>query len=683
MKSLYTLSFLILSISLCFGQNYNTNQTTGTSFPYMFNDASAVTLLENDVTDALSTLQTIPFTFTFYGNAVTQYYASDNGYITFDTGATTSDPSNVALPDAGGPNNAIYAFWYDMELTTTGTDDEVRSFTYGTAPKRTHVIQWYSVQPTGTSQFLYAAIRLHECGDFDIIHNYSNASGLTGTVGCEDATGSNGTQITGSPTLDISSLGSDPADDEVYSFYWDQVQYDLSISSSDLVDFALIGSNNISGELVNNGSLDITSYDLNYTIDGGATQTMSVSSTITANGGTASFSHSTPWTVSTGGVNHTLCIWADNLNGMSDERTCNDQLCEDLFSHQGISGTRSILVEEFTGSWCGYCPDGALKLESLIADNPGIVHGVSIHNGDAMAFSDGIQSSSGFNATSFPSGMINRTLVSGQIKEPFSRSLWEAEVNNQVSSYTPVDVSVASTYNITNRELSITITGDFTDFAGGDLRFVPMLIEDSVTGTGSGYDQVNYYSSAHSSGGVGGASHPHYNDPTPIVGYVHNHVLRAVPAGAFGNSGVISSPVSPGASLSESFTMTVPATVNENHIKVVGFISYYSTEIGERSILDVDEVVPTAFVGVEELSLESALMVFPNPATDNVELVLVDQLYQAETMSLIDMTGKTLRNKRMTNNRLSLDVSAISSGIYILTVRTTDGHLISKRIMVK
>ncbi len=43
--------------------------------------------------------------------------------------------------------------------------------------------------------------------------------------------------------------------------------------------------------------------------------------------------------------------------------------------------------------------------------------------------------------------------------------------------------------------------------AGGDLRFVPMLIEDSVTGSGSGYDQVNYYSSAHSSGGVGGASH--------------------------------------------------------------------------------------------------------------------------------------------------------------------------------
>jgi hypothetical protein len=105
--------------------------------------------------------------------------------------------------------------------------------------------------------------------------------------------------------------------------------------------------------------------------------------------------------------------------------------------------------------------------------------------------------------------------------------------------------------------------------------------------------------------------------------------------------------------------------------------------MGERSILDVDEVVPTAFVGVEELSLASALMVFPNPATDNVELVLVDQLHQAESMSLIDMTGKTLRNQRMTSNRLSLDVSAISSGIYILSVKTTDGHLISKRIMVK
>ncbi len=41
---------------------------------------------------------------------------SDNGYITFDLTTTASVNTPTALPDAGGPNNAIYAFWSNVEL---------------------------------------------------------------------------------------------------------------------------------------------------------------------------------------------------------------------------------------------------------------------------------------------------------------------------------------------------------------------------------------------------------------------------------------------------------------------------------------------------------------------------------------------------------------------------------------
>jgi hypothetical protein len=318
-----------------------------------------------------------------------------------------------------------------------------------------------------------------------------------------------------------------------------------------------------------------------------------------------------------------------------------------------------------------------LILDDLITTYPGDVLGVSIHNADAMAFSDGIQT--GFNVTSYPGGMVNRTLVSGQAKEPFTRSLWESEITNQLSSYTPVDVTLASTFNTTSRELTIDVTADFVDFASGDIRFVAMVVEDGVTGTGSGYDQVNYYSSAGSASG--GTSHPHYGDADPIVGYIHDHVLRALPGGAYGNAGVISATVSPGANVSESFTYTVPATIDASNMKVIGFVAYYSATIGERSILDVAEVVPTTFVSVDEYDLSAAMNMYPNPANDYVDVQL--GVENAENITLMDMTGKIIQSQSMTNNRIRLDVNGLGAGVYLVTVQTQEGTKITKRLVIK
>lgn len=679
MKFLTPIVAIMLLPSMLWSQNYNYNTSTGTFSPYQYNDASAVTLLENTSSDTLSAVQTIPFAFNFYGNTVTHYRASDNGYITFDTVGMVSDPANGSLPNASGPNNAIYAFWDDLELTVTGTDDEVRNFTYGTAPNRVHVIQWYSIAPMGGSGFIYTAIRLYECGNFDIVHNWASATGLTGTIGCEDATGTNGTQVAGSPVITPPLNSNTPVDDNVYTFYWDLNQYDFGMINSGFSSFVSVGTNTVTGDLVNNGSVNISNFDVHYSVDGGPAQTMPVTTTVAAHGGTYSFSHSIPWVVATGGVNHTICIWADNLNGNGDQTNCNDTICETLFANNGVSGTKTTLLEEFTGAWCGFCPDGALIMEDMIATYPGQVVGVSIHNGDGMTFSDGIQT--GFDVTAFPSGMVNRTLVSGESKEPFSRSLWDDEIANQVGGYTPVDVTVASTYNTTNRELDITVTADFVDYALGNMRFVAMLVEDSVTGTGSGYDQVNYYSSAGSA--AGGSSHPHYNDPDPIVGYVHNHVLRALPGGAFGTPGIIPTSVSPGTSYNQNFTMTVPASINENNIKVIGFVAYYSTEIGERSILDVAEVTPSSFVGLNELALSGAVSVYPNPAENNVLVEIDQQVLQVNTLSLHDMTGKILHTQRVNSTQISLDLADISPGMYFVTVQTINGNAITKRLIIK
>lgn len=46
--------------------------------------------------------------------------------------------------------------------------------------------------------------------------------------------------------------------------------------------------------------------------------------------------------------------------------------------------TKKVVLEEFTGEWCGWCPEGAKIMEDNIAANPGKVVGIAVHDGDPM-----------------------------------------------------------------------------------------------------------------------------------------------------------------------------------------------------------------------------------------------------------------------------------------------------------
>jgi len=680
MKQIYLFAAMLLTTLGLSAQNYGTSTSTGTSSPYEYSTAGT-TVLSVTSSDVLSSWQTIPFSFDFYGQAVTGYYASDNGYITFDNGALTSVPTNTSIPSAGGPNNAIYAFWDDLNIISgSGSTDKVTSFTYGTAPHRVHVIQWFSVTPISGSGFIYAAIRLYECGDFDIVHNFGNASGMTATVGCENATGSTGLQVAGSPNMTYPSVGSLPDDDVVYSFFWDQIGYDMAVVELDFDGTVAIGTNIISGRVANNAGTAVTSFDLNYSINGGATQTMSITNVVAALGGTYSFNHSIPWTVSTGGLSFDLCVWADNINGVNvDERTCNDQICMNLFSRTGNSGTRTVLLEEFTGTWCGWCPDGVIVYEDIIAANPNDVVVVSVHDGDAMEFTDGIRS--GFNVSAYPNGMVDRKVFAGEVDEPHSRGAWDANVQSQIGSYTPADVSISHVYDSSSRQITLNVTSVFTDYAAGDMRFVAMIVEDSIVGTGTGYNQVNYLNTS--------AGHPYFGAGDPIVGFVHNHVLRALPGGAYGNSGIIPSTVSPTDQYTETFTYTLPSTMDATKIKLVGFVAYYGTEVGESEVMDVAQMdlVFQGNTAISYIPQVEDFKAYPNPANNliNFSFELLKEndtrvaIYDAYG-KLIDVINQSTLSAGTQN--IAYDVRNLASGVYYVSVTTEGSATYTERFVV-
>jgi hypothetical protein len=73
--------------------------------------------------------------------------------------------------------------------------------------------------------------------------------------------------------------------------------------------------------------------------------------------------------------------------------------------------------------------------------------------------------------------------------------------------------------------------------------------------------------------------------------------------------------------------------------------------------------------GTRNLSSEHPPVIYPNPATDNINITLPENISQA-VFTLYDMQGKVLIKQEI-NNQETVAVNNLASGIYIYNVRTS------------
>ncbi|PCH95183.1 MAG: hypothetical protein COB85_04780 [Bacteroidetes bacterium] len=702
-----TICTLIFILGEVLGQNYVYVQTKGTSAPYDLLEASTTTIMEAPtdsggiLIDQMSGWNALPFSWMFYGVSVGGYYVSDNGYISFDS--TASKALNDTPPTVAGPNNAIYAFWDEIDIKEgLYATDKIVSWTYGKSPNQVHVVQWHSVTATDTMvastsspTFIYAAIRIYECGDFDIIHPYGNSTGWTATVGCENFDGTMATVTIESPTQDYSSLAnsSDPSNDVVYRFYYNtQPLNDLNVSSeTGLGPIVSEGAHMLAGTIENWGADTVTSFDLSYTIDGSSPQTINVGPvSLLPNGGAILYTHDSLLSTPTAGLSHVIKVWASNINGNNDDLPCNDTLEKSIFVNTGNTATRNVLFEQFTGSWCGYCPDGDLEMEDIVTTYPNVIP-VMIHAGegiDSMKTQEGLDLAMDYDVDIYPRAMVDRVLFDGESRLPISRSsnAWMVNSGSRVNVGAPVIVLVNRSYDSGTREITATVIANFVDFASGDMRINLYVLEDHVIGDSAGYDQLNYYSSE--SQVAGGTAHPLYGSSDPILKYDHRYVLRAVPSGITGTANVISALAQPSSSFSQSYTYTLPAGYDQENITLVGFVSYHdSTNLNSNEILNASMPV---VVGIHE-ALEPEIDVseiFPNPMNTGGFLRLNVKDKTDISVVLYNIMGQKLRtivDRELTTGsyQIAIDAAGLPSGIYYLNInsgkhRTTKKFVITK-----
>jgi len=101
--------------------------------------------------------------------------------------------------------------------------------------------------------------------------------------------------------------------------------YDLSVFGSNLYSYVTTGTFDIDAHVFNGGTTTITSYDLNYMVDGGTVNIHPVTKSL-LNFQTEDVIHSIPLTIASNGV-YEIKIWATNLNGgNADLNNSNDTL---------------------------------------------------------------------------------------------------------------------------------------------------------------------------------------------------------------------------------------------------------------------------------------------------------------------------------------------------------------------
>ena len=275
---------------------------------------------------------------------------------------------------------------------------------------------------------------------------------------------------------------------------------------------------------------------------------------------------------------------------------------------------KNIVLEEFTGIHCGYCPDGHVVAQGIYDQNPGDVVLINIHTGGyatpsagepdfRTSFGDDIANQS--NLSGYPAGTVNRHLftMSQNGGTAMSRGDWSLASSSILNATSYINVEAQSTIDISTRQLTVVVetyyTGTSTSVNPNTLNVA--LLQNNVAGPQSGAANWNPSSI------ISGPWNPTYN---------HQHMLRHLLTGQWGEN----IPVSSGF-YTNTYTYNIPNDLNGVaydlfNLEVAVFVAEGQQEVINGNMSIMNYVVPNG-VNLIDLSANTN-MSLPSSYCDNV-----------------------------------------------------------------
>lgn len=329
---------------------------------------------------------------------------------------------------------------------------------------------------------------------------------------------------------------------------------------------------------------------------------------------------------------------------------------------------KKILVEEATGTWCGWCPRGTVYMDSVWHTYPNNFSLVAVHNNDPMADAT-YDSFLGTLFSGYPSIVVDRRqeLDPSQLIEVY---------NSQREHFAFAELTLESpdapSFNV---KVKATVKPALN--LNGEYRLAVAITEDDVQGEGSDWEQANYYSSNLP---LKGAGMDWYTAPQKVAGLKYDFVGRMIYPSPQGKAGSLPATMTAGTSYDHTFEFEVPQPYKRPLRAVVMLIRSADGYVLNSNNITLTTGVSNLDAGITKMS------VYPNPATSNAFVSFNLKESANVTVNVTDVMGRvinTLPAQQLNAGAHKLNISAdnIPAGIYNVTLNTEKGT-ISERLTV-
>ncbi len=441
---------------------------------------------------------------------------------------------------------------------------------------------------------------------------------------------------------------------------------DANLVALDFPGFSMPNTNiDIKGTVRNVGTSPITSFDVDYSVDGGASVgTYSVTGVNLATGDTYQFTHNIPFTQSVEAV-YTIAVTVSNVNGGTDANTSNNTLSQNI-NVTSSQIQRTVMIEQFTTEQCPNCPPALSYLEGLydIDDNAIMV---SHHSGYYTDFlttqtdTDMLEFYNAGGSTFAPAGMFDRAYNgldndSDGTNDP-GPVFWDGDpaggnrlvAREAVPAF--VDLTIAGSYDQSSHQLNCAVSGNFYD------NFTNVGVGLFVT-----EDHIAQQSQA-------GAS----------AGFEHRYTFRAAVSDRLGDA--ITTSTNAGDTFYKSYTYTMDASWNYNNLYLVGFVAHMNAgDVNDREIANAVQIKLTDLQpdAVGELD-QSLVKIFPNPTQGLIHLSGVEN----SSVKVYDVLGQIVVEKDMINDNETINLASFKKGIYFVKIVKGNSFVVKRINLTK
>jgi len=454
-----------------------------------------------------------------------------------------------------------------------------------------------------------------------------------------------------------------------------QPNLDLSLYAAQTKSKSIAGNSQpLNLTLRNLGLTTINSVDVTWS-NGSESHTDMLTGLNLASNQNYNFKHSAPISVPEG--EQEISISISKINGGNDENDKNDNRTVKVNGIIPAPGKR-VLAEEGTGTWCGWCPRGAVFMDQMAADYPDHFVGVAVHNGDPMtvpAYDQGVGAFPGF--TGYPGAIVDRNAVidpSGLENSLFSRIVLPPAAT----------LLNGAEYDEATGQLTVTVKADFLSNVSGDWRLNVAVTEDSVTGTTAAYNQANYYAGG-GSGPMGG--YETKPNPVPAAQMRYDHVARGILAGFGGLPGLLPASITAGESHIVTFTWLMPSTYNKEKMHIVSMLIQPGGQVNNVNSFSFDEAIENGLASsTKEAVALTSLDLWPNPADQQTTVNLRLEEMLPVRLEVVDLFGRPVASQSygpmQGEQWLPFDTSNLPNGIYFLRIHAGEGQA-TRRLAVQ